>query len=260
MACKVFGGMGRACPSEVQIKINNNRNEIKMNIKSRVASTFKRAGTAIKESGVYDAQIPLDDLCADFSDALDLTSVGEAASFRLISWGAAYQSVLVVPWQRPNDRHPEWKGQFAWHNRYPIPLVRSDGVPMEDVTMPTFRLPNRRVRYEIDYDDKVGIPRMPEWYSIVTGETPSGEKVGILANWTFIPPDEPTKTIVFNRVTALMKCTTDAQDWLNDYAKVSACISSTVEEFSDAEEEAREAKRQEFEGAKDLATEAALQF
>lgn len=231
-----------------------------MSILSKAASTFQRVGTTIAESGVYSAQIPLDDLCANFSDALDLHTIGEAAAHRSISWGAAYQSKLVIPWQRQTDYHPEYMGQFEWHNRYPIPMLRSDGIAQEDIITPTFRMPTREIDWKIGPDDRVGIPRMPEWYSLVTGETPTGEKVGILANWTWTPPDNPTQTIPISRLTALMVCTDDAQDWLNDYAKASVCISSTVEEFNVAEEEAREANRQVYEGAKAKATEAALQF
>lgn len=231
-----------------------------MTVKAKVAQGFKALDTTVPEAGVYDAQTPLDDLTADIESARDLAYVAEVATHRNISWGAAYQAVMVIPWMKPNERHPEWEHGFQWHCNSPIPMLRSDGLAMEDFVTPTFQTPTRVVDWELSSTDKFGIPRMPEWYSLVTGETPGGEKVAILANWTFSPADDPSKVIPFHRITALLKVNMPSRDWLNEYGKVSGSISSTVEEFTEAKEEARETKRQEFESAKALATEAARQF
>jgi len=240
-----------------------------------MSNAVQRAWEGAKETFAHYHQplTPLDDLVGQFTNVLDLQTIDDAVSYHAsqtttLSWYDLYAEKLVAPWQKPNERHPEWAWQFKWHNSSPVPM-ESGNATINERENPSFRtysnslhgihLPGRDIVWKYRTTDRYGVRSEPLGYSIVSGETPTGEKVAILANFSFTPNDT-TNTIRFSRITAMMYVDGEARDWVNEYLKIKHQSTNTVEEMDDAKEDARHEREQARQGAKDDARTAALQF
>ena len=255
-------------------------------IRERFSQAWSAGAQAVRElnvgelAGGYSDQSPLEDHVGKFTNVFDLRTVDEAVQDSAarddspLSWYDLYQSMLVVPFQKTTNHHPEYEWGFKWDIGSPIPM-ESGNAPLSERENPTFRvygqaandrsefmLPDEvpgQIVWEYRSTDKYGIKSQPHSYSLVTGDTETGPKVAIMANFTFTPSGT-NDSILFSRYTAIMYCAMETRDWLNEYMVLSHQKHSTIEEWDEAREDARDRKRQAREGAAANRTAAARQF
>ena len=227
-----------------------------------LTSAWQGTVSALKPR-VYESGTQRDTLCAEFRECYDLGTVDEQVQHRVaegtpITWYDAYTQMFVVPWGRPSAKHPEYQGLFEWDIGSPIPM-ESGNAGINERETPTFRVPNRLVEWEYRLTDMIGIPSAPLGYSLMSGHTPGGPKVAIMANFAFQPTDQRDQ-IIFRRYTAFLSLDRDCQDWLNDYNQLVHQTTSTLADIDQDREKAINATIPQREGTKSTVLAAAINW
>lgn len=232
-----------------------------MSIKDTLNTAWQ--GVKARSVQVYDAASELDSLCAEFRETLDLRTITEQVQHRAsegtpISWYDCYQKMLVTPWGRISDRHPDWKGAMSWDLRTSVPM-ESGNAGINERVAPTFKTPHREVEWEISPEHRIGVPSAVQGYALMSAQIPSGPVIAIMALFSFTPKDQK-EPITFPRYTAILKLDRDPEDWLNDFSIHVHQNTNSLRDIDEAREDAIQADIQTREGTKDTVEAAALSF